>query len=146
VTVSHDRHFVSNIANKIWYIEDHELKEYPGTYDEYEFWKENIRKEALLGKQSPQPPKQVQVKAPVAPAAPKTNNEPLRRQLAELETTIAKLEKDKDQIEVELSDPSVYAHADKLLNHTKLFEKVSAELTNKQKQWEELYLSLEGGK
>ncbi len=39
ITVSHDRHFIKGVANKIWYIEDQEIKEYPGTYDEYEFWK-----------------------------------------------------------------------------------------------------------
>jgi ATP-binding cassette subfamily F protein 3 len=38
VVVSHDRFFVSEIANKIWYIEDEQIKEYPGTYDEYEIW------------------------------------------------------------------------------------------------------------
>ena len=40
VVVSHDRFFVSEIANKIWYIEDEEIKVYPGTYDEYETWQE----------------------------------------------------------------------------------------------------------
>ena len=44
VVVSHDRYFVSQIANKIWYIEDEQIKEYPGTYDEYEWWLEE-RKE-----------------------------------------------------------------------------------------------------
>ncbi|MGX7836051.1 hypothetical protein ACWKSR_12945, partial [Campylobacter fetus subsp. venerealis] len=40
VTVSHDRHFIRGVANKIWYIENHEIKEYPGTYAEYEAWRE----------------------------------------------------------------------------------------------------------
>ena len=40
VVVSHDRFFVSEIANKIWYIENEEIKVYPGTYDEYETWQE----------------------------------------------------------------------------------------------------------
>ena len=35
IVVSHDRHFVSTIATKIWYINDHVLKEYPGTYSEF---------------------------------------------------------------------------------------------------------------
>ena len=35
IVVSHDRHFVNHIANKIWYIKDHILKEYPGTYTEF---------------------------------------------------------------------------------------------------------------
>ena len=39
VVVSHNRHFVSQIANKIWYIEDQHIKEYPGTYEEYEYWR-----------------------------------------------------------------------------------------------------------
>jgi hypothetical protein len=37
--VSHDRFFVSEIANKIWWIEDEKIKEYPGTFAEFEFWK-----------------------------------------------------------------------------------------------------------
>ncbi|MEY3411906.1 MAG: Zinc import ATP-binding protein ZnuC, partial [Bacteroidota bacterium] len=32
VAISHDRHFITQIATKIWYIEDEEIKEYPGTY------------------------------------------------------------------------------------------------------------------
>ena len=36
IVVSHDRYFISQIANKIWWIENHQLKEYPGDYDEYE--------------------------------------------------------------------------------------------------------------
>ncbi|MFN4082242.1 MAG: ABC-F family ATP-binding cassette domain-containing protein [Bacteroidia bacterium] len=38
IVVSHDRYFVSEIANKIWYIEDGLIKEYPGNYEEYNYW------------------------------------------------------------------------------------------------------------
>lgn len=38
IVVSHDRYFLDNIANKIWYIEEKEIKEYPGTYQEFEEW------------------------------------------------------------------------------------------------------------
>src|SRR5690554_5727738 len=38
VVVSHDRYLLDNVANKIWYIEDQIIKEYPGTYAEYEEW------------------------------------------------------------------------------------------------------------
>ncbi len=43
VLVSHDRHFISEVANKIWYIEDQHIKEYPGTYAEYEIWRKKNR-------------------------------------------------------------------------------------------------------
>ncbi|MEM7055928.1 MAG: ABC-F family ATP-binding cassette domain-containing protein, partial [Bacteroidota bacterium] len=38
IIVSHDRYFISRIANKIWYIEDKQIKEYPGTYEDYAYW------------------------------------------------------------------------------------------------------------
>ena len=38
LVVSHDRHFINKVANKIWWIEDYKLKEYPGTYQEYRWW------------------------------------------------------------------------------------------------------------
>ena len=43
IVVSHNRHFISEVANKIWYIEDQEIKEYPGTYTEYSYWREKER-------------------------------------------------------------------------------------------------------
>ena len=44
ILVSHDRYFVSETANKIWWIEGEQIKEYPGTFAEYEFWR--TKKEA----------------------------------------------------------------------------------------------------
>jgi ATP-binding cassette, subfamily F, member 3 len=38
ILVSHDRHLVAQVATKIWYIEDKQIKEYPGTYEEYAYW------------------------------------------------------------------------------------------------------------
>ncbi len=44
ILVSHDRYFISNAANKIWEIVDHEIKEFKGTYTEYVEWKERMSK------------------------------------------------------------------------------------------------------
>lgn len=38
--VSHDRYFISKTANKIWEIEDHKIREFKGTYEEWVDWKE----------------------------------------------------------------------------------------------------------
>ncbi len=40
ILVSHDRHFVAEVATKIWYIEDRQIKEYPGNYEEYVYWQQ----------------------------------------------------------------------------------------------------------
>lgn len=37
VVVSHDRHFLDEVANKIWYAEDKGLVTYPGTYSEFHY-------------------------------------------------------------------------------------------------------------
>lgn len=35
IMVSHDRYFINNVADEIWWIEDEQVKVYPGTYKEY---------------------------------------------------------------------------------------------------------------
>ena len=35
--IYHDRYFLSQVANKIWWIENAEVKEYPSDYEEYEY-------------------------------------------------------------------------------------------------------------
>ena len=44
ILVSHDRHFVDKVANKIWYIENQQIREYPGDYASYEYWRESEKK------------------------------------------------------------------------------------------------------
>ena len=41
VVVSHDRHFISKVSNKVWYIEDQEIKQFPGSYEEFVIWMED---------------------------------------------------------------------------------------------------------
>ncbi|HEX8656528.1 MAG TPA: ABC-F family ATP-binding cassette domain-containing protein, partial [Hymenobacter sp.] len=65
IVISHDRFFVENVATKIWYIEDFQLKEYPGTYAEYEQWQEDRDKAAKkAGLPSPSAPKPAPVEQP----------------------------------------------------------------------------------
>lgn len=40
VLVAHDRHFVAQVATKIWYPEELQIKEYPGPYEEYAYWQQ----------------------------------------------------------------------------------------------------------
>ena len=45
--VSHDRTFISKVANKIWWIEEGILREYPGTFEEYTEWNSARKAEDL---------------------------------------------------------------------------------------------------
>lgn len=97
VVVSHDRYFVSNIANKIWYIEDHEIKEYPGSFDEYETWmatRESAKPIAVKIAAKPKPE--------LAPVEAKTPNQ--AKQIEKLEAEIMEIEHKIAAIESQMVD------------------------------------------
>ncbi len=166
VVVSHDRYFVSQIANKIWYIEDEQIKEYPGTYDEYEWWMEE-RKESGT-------PSNGSAKAqPVASPQPTPNGHALNghkptngsiqpgratdeerkewqrtlkkltQQAEETETQIGQLESRKKKLEAELADPTTYGDARKMQAKNDEYKQVAKQLDQLQSQWEEAMLEAE---
>jgi len=109
VTVSHDRHFIKGVANKIWYIENHQIKEYPGTYDEYIYWasQQQIKEEA------PTPVKKEKKPAPVNVSVEEQNRvkkalKGKEKELETLEEQIMKIEEEKQGLEVLMADPKVF--------------------------------------
>lgn len=140
VVVSHDRHFVSQIANKIWYIEDYQIKEYPGTYDEYVDWQEN-RKINLVEKESkPQKADKKHKGAKIKTPDQETANE-LRRLQKELETVegkIESLEAQKPGLEAEMADPATFSDFNKLQEKQTAYDTLEKELDQAQEEWESL--------
>ncbi|PWT99553.1 MAG: ABC transporter ATP-binding protein [Bacteroidetes bacterium] len=47
ILVSHDRHFISKTANKIWEIDNHHIKEFAGNYEEWNQWNERMAKNKI---------------------------------------------------------------------------------------------------
>ena len=115
IVVSHNRHFVSQIANKIWYIEDKQIKEYPGTFDEYEYWRKKNEANGVVAKVEPvKPAKKVQ--EPAAPVVP-TNDSKLKsleKELKKVEDQLAKLEAQKADHELQLTKPEVFGDFEKI--------------------------------
>jgi ATP-binding cassette subfamily F protein 3 len=145
IVVSHNRHFVSQIANKIWYIEDKQIKEYPGTYDEYEYWR---KKNEANGIQA-EPPKPEKKAAP--PAEPKPQTPPsntvklkaLEKELKTVEEQITKLEAQKASLEAEMATPEVYSNFEKLQQVQGSFKKTGSDLDAANRKWEELAASID---
>jgi ATP-binding cassette subfamily F protein 3 len=137
VTISHDRHFVRAVANKIWFIEDHQLKEYPGPYDEYAIWKEQRDKDT---KHNPKPLETVKPKVEkAAEAVKKTNNPDLKNKQNNLEKTeqkITALENQLKQVEQNLAKPSVYGNPELLSKANKEYETTKESLDREQAEWE----------
>ncbi|KYG77019.1 ATP-binding cassette subfamily F protein 3 [Roseivirga ehrenbergii] len=137
--VSHDRHFISQIANKIWYIEDHQIKEYPGTYDEYVYWQQK--------KEAEQKPKVAEVK--VQKEKPTQQQKPpkdpnlqelkkLQNQLGNVENEIEKLESKKGALEAEMAKPEVFGDFNKLQEKQSEYDALTKKLETAQSSWEEI--------
>jgi len=140
ITVSHDRYFISEIANKIWWIEDAKIKEFIGTYDEWNvFMKERAEKEANKPKENKPAlaPKPVE-KAPVVKTIPDDELRNLRKEhqkqqkaFEKLEADLAQVTKEKNALEAQLADPSLYAEREK-------FQKLDAQYRQQTTRHEEL--------
>ncbi len=144
VVVSHNRHFISQVANKIWYIENKQIKEYPGTYEEYEYWVKNIKvdpsvenKEAPLEKKQSAPGKTLQAK----PGDDKLKS--LEKELKKVETIIEKLQEHRIALENEMSKPEIYQNGERVKEIQAEFELIKAELEKANKRWEEVAVELD---
>ena len=144
VAISHDRHFITQIATKIWYIEDEEIKEYPGTYHEYEVWRKE--KERNAPSKAEQKKEAKLAPAPVAPVQTDLTRKEIKKlqhQLIEVENQIEALEDAKKLIEEELSKPEVYGNVDKLSLANDKFDKTNKQLFALNASWETLVVQIE---
>ena len=140
ITVSHDRHFVKGVANKIWYIENHEIKEYPGTYEEYEFW----RSQQLEVRVSPQPAPKLE-KKPIETPRNTPEMQQAKRDLKKLEEQLVKIEKEietldllKLEVEEKMADPELYADEVKSQKLQDSYQSVQNSLYEANAKWENL--------
>ncbi len=138
IVVSHDRYLLDNVANKIWFIEDQEIKEYPGTYAEYEEWSSKRISGAKTVASAPKK----EEKKEISPKSenPDKNKElkKLNQQLQNLETEVAELENEVKLAEEELGKPEIYADTAKLSAANSRYDELKANLHYKHQLWEEL--------
>lgn len=136
--VSHNRHFVSQIANKIWYIEDKQIKEYPGTYDEYEYWR---KKNEASGSVKQEPPKARPEKKQEQQNKPPSNTSQLKsleKDLKKVEEYIESLQIQKTKLEADLASTEIYSNAERLRKTQQDFENANLELKIANDQWGEI--------
>ncbi|MBU1823184.1 MAG: ABC-F family ATP-binding cassette domain-containing protein, partial [Bacteroidetes bacterium] len=156
IVVSHDRYFVESIANKIWYIEDHQIKEYPGTYAEYELWLEERGLESAVSEKaivsSAPPPKSASAPAPAPTNGQKKDSGNAESQKAlrqaqklieELEAKITSLEEKKAKLEAQLADPESYAEKEILEKLNEEYAQTKKKIADSTKAWEVAMLEVE---
>lgn len=144
VLVSHDRYFVSQVANKIWWIEDEKINEYPGTYEEFTFWK------AQRDAEKQKPRNEVVVKES-KPTNPNKNDQDRKRQQKKrkLEQKLEKLEKELDSakseltsIEAQLTSPEITSDRQKLTDLSLQHQTISDQNNRLESEMEEVFEKL----
>ena len=158
VLVSHDRYFISRIANKIWEIEDHKIREFKGTYAEWEDWK--LRREQELNKE--QKLKGAAVKQNKQEALPIVNSinkksevkaeqrsgfdkelkkelQKLKNRFQQLEEKIASLAKKKVSLESDLALPDVYNNRSRFIETETAYKKADDDLQEANTEYEKVF-------
>ena len=145
ILVSHDRYFISRIANKIWEIEDHKILEFKGSYAEWEDWKERREKAKLAEKKDlkaeTKTEKVVEVKKNVKPVNVPVNKEAdkIKKQFNSLEGKIAELNKKKNTLETELGNSEIYSNNAKFVQTETAYKSIKTELDAANKEYEVLF-------
>ena len=137
IVVSHDRYLLDNVANKIWFIEDQAIKEYPGTYAEYEEW----QSKRVVPLKKEEPVKKVEVKESKPKVVSEDKNKELKKlhqALEKLEKDIAELESGVQSAEAELAKEEIYNNPEKLSEANRVYQQISPCLLKAQQEWERL--------
>lgn len=146
LVVSHDRYFINEVADRIWEIEDGQLKDYKGNYDFYLAEKQKAAATAVEAraasvqenvKQKADNKAQVQsVKA--ADKKQRYSQEEAARLLPKVELSIREQEAMMKLLEVQMADPANHedpAHSAAMAAEHDAYEQKIAELMEK---WEQL--------
>src|SRR5665213_2798714 len=150
ILVSHDRYFVNKTANKIWEIEDYKIKEFVGSYDEWERWKQE-RKSAGHDEVKK---KETVAEKKIAVSEKKSNNQnfedreqqkelqKVKKQFEQLEEKIARITEEKKRLESNLALPEIYSNNQKFIEAEKKYNQKLQELAIENAQYEKLFEKL----
>ncbi|MFT3904248.1 MAG: ABC-F family ATP-binding cassette domain-containing protein [Niabella sp.] len=152
ILVSHDRYFISKTANKIWEIVDHKIKEFKGSYDEWEAWN------ARMAKQENQSVTKNEVpdKEPAVQEKPKTEtprNTPiskeLKKELQKQQKLFQRVEEELNQhkevlkkLEGDLANPEVYADKQRFLDTEKAYKEALDVKLRLDEKYESVFTSI----
>ncbi|GAB4126811.1 MAG: ABC-F family ATP-binding cassette domain-containing protein [Raineya sp.] len=136
VVVSHDRNFVRKVANKIWYIENFQIKEFLGNYDEYEIWQEEKKQTPMVEVQNNK--KEKEKEKYVHKKEEQKNQKQQQKKIESIEAEIMALEEEKKNLEVQLAEPSLYLQTELFQKTHQQYQAVEQKLLSKMQEWENM--------
>ncbi len=149
IVVSHDRYFVSQVANKIWWIENEKIKEYPGTFAEYEYWRKKQEEEKLKAERlqpkvnkAEKPVVTAKEEKPKANPSNKTQIQQLQKSIATIEQTIESIKKEIAETENKFLDTELMKDAAKAQELQKQYDAGKKRLMATEQEYEQLFMQL----
>ena len=164
ILVSQDRSFISKTANKIWEIIDHEIKEFKGGYEEYVEWKERMsaktdvkrnkpgerdvknkaegNTEEITNKQQPKKEEQKPTESSKSIADKSALKKELQKQqrlFQQLEKQIAELKVKKEDLEMSLTKPEIYANKDEFKKTETAYKEAVNKLAAANREYETVF-------
>ena len=157
LVISHDRYFIDQLVNKVWYVEDGKVETYLGNYSDY-INKLNGKGEVPVDEIVSEV-KEVKVKENKKEKAEQRNRlyrelqekgvenmgnwkqlteNQLSNALRDLEKRIADYEIRKSEIEKQLHDPELFKDQEEAVQKTKDFDEMNSNLFLMYKRWDEL--------
>jgi ATP-binding cassette subfamily F protein 3 len=161
VLISHDRHLINAVCNKVAYVESGQVTLFPGNYDDFHrLWKHRLDKPAPTpARATPEAAAQkAQDKAPRA-GGPKTAAQkraeaearnalhqklkPMKRELEKVENQLAEATAELEALVERMADPASYADPARWSELSQAHDKAKARVDKLSGRWEELALKLE---
>ncbi|MBS1588210.1 MAG: ABC-F family ATP-binding cassette domain-containing protein [Bacteroidetes bacterium] len=145
ILVSHDRYFISKTANKIWWIEDCQIKEFVGGYDEWHQWYQE-REAKTQNEKTIQPAKSKKESAPklsnLASTAEmqqwKKTLQNKSKQLEKIEQSLATTKSEITALETQLANPDVYSDTAKFKTLDERYKKLALVLSQQTAEYEQI--------
>lgn len=140
--ISHDRYFLDQVSTRTFVL-DGAIHEYLGNYS---YYKEKLHEQAVLAAQQAETPPVVENAKKEIPTTTSSREETKKKvntfiqekQLAQVETDIARLEATLKMYEVQLMNPSVQQDSDSLEKISKDMKETQDQLDKCYEKWEEL--------
>ena len=157
LVVSHDRYFVNEVANRIWEIEDCQVKDYKGNYEFYQ--EERAKQATLLAEREAELEKQKayaeqQAKKNVVQAAPEKveaknkqrrySSDEAKKLLPKVELSIREQEAMMKILEMKMADPANHADPAQSAAMAAEHDEYENKIMELMEKWEQLMEASEG--